>query len=574
MSLNSIPGKLLNLVFVVLIVIITRLLFILHNVCTIFLLTPIEVIVACLRPFCPPSVFRDWEITGNGEHESVSQSNFTGTVTSDVIHDESTKDHCLCASCMRARLYKEHRSVSENIIEDDSEKFSRSQLPTGVEILSPNSHGNEFYPGSVSSSSSSSTGNIGKKFRNYIRINSGHTKTQDRLRQLDFRRGLTKLQQKSGSITPVSPKNTITAVTKPHRRAFSVPFESQTQHLVENTNEGTHEANSQRQRKQRQNKSAQQKHSRHHKTFGKKGNANGSNKRSLSPMIGDIARRPISPDSNGDELFVSPRAYRALSPTSSDITGTRFTRLFQFQGSKVKLLERQQMLSPSDGEDAVPELAMETHRHYHTTKSHHISTSTLNYQLNALFRNNSSESLVPKINIQSSPDITSNTDMPDANKSTLRSNGSGAMLPTSFSEVTLNKLNKLQVTKFKPGSLSASASPAGSLMSCPSLSGHASVSREADSLLLSPADGDAEPASASSTKQRNVRNIFRKKANRSPRSSPLQQNKSIHNRSLLGNSSSHTTRDNIQLKKADFSDTSDSPHSFRNDANISAISRT
>ncbi|KAK9379530.1 uncharacterized protein V2V93DRAFT_372986 [Kockiozyma suomiensis] len=43
------------------IVILTRLAVLLHNICTVFLLAPIELVIALLRPLCPPSVFRDWE---------------------------------------------------------------------------------------------------------------------------------------------------------------------------------------------------------------------------------------------------------------------------------------------------------------------------------------------------------------------------------------------------------------------------------------------------------------------------------------------------------------------------------
>ncbi|KAK9447732.1 uncharacterized protein V1518DRAFT_420258 [Limtongia smithiae] len=43
-----------------------RIFLLLHNICTIFILSPIEIVISILRPFCPPSAFRDWEVAPEG----------------------------------------------------------------------------------------------------------------------------------------------------------------------------------------------------------------------------------------------------------------------------------------------------------------------------------------------------------------------------------------------------------------------------------------------------------------------------------------------------------------------------
>ncbi|KAK9467832.1 hypothetical protein V1512DRAFT_260176 [Lipomyces arxii] len=51
----------LDTVALAIIVTLTRSCILLHNVCTLCFLTPLELAVSFLRPLCPPSVFRDWQ---------------------------------------------------------------------------------------------------------------------------------------------------------------------------------------------------------------------------------------------------------------------------------------------------------------------------------------------------------------------------------------------------------------------------------------------------------------------------------------------------------------------------------
>ncbi|KAK7208186.1 hypothetical protein BZA70DRAFT_273112 [Myxozyma melibiosi] len=56
------------------IVSVTRLFLLLHNICTIFILTPLELAIALLRPLCPPSVFKTPESEREADDEQVDES--------------------------------------------------------------------------------------------------------------------------------------------------------------------------------------------------------------------------------------------------------------------------------------------------------------------------------------------------------------------------------------------------------------------------------------------------------------------------------------------------------------------
>ncbi|KAK9376246.1 uncharacterized protein V1513DRAFT_439736 [Lipomyces chichibuensis] len=350
--------SMLTAIWLLFIVTLTRFFFLLHNACTICILTPIEVVVACLRPLCPPSVFRDWETARDDDClELVGrvENHSDGNVTHDVNAGE-----CECNACSRARLYQEHRSVSQEISVGPEVAKCHLSLPVKVttQKLDDMSDANSP-PGSLISSVSSS--NI-SRLRNYLRPNGNpavRNRTHEKLHEIDLRRRLYKLQKSSAAETA-----DITFVSRdiPAYRAVSLPLDFDT--TIQSD--------------------------------------------FLSPDIGTgPLSREVSKDASYESIILedSKAPARPSSPSSSDMSSySRLMRIFQFQRTRVRLTENRIARYGSRIPDASRTSA----------QSRGLSAAILSYRLNAMLRNRSNDSLVLARIEEQSPDQSSAESIPSS----------------------------------------------------------------------------------------------------------------------------------------------------------------
>ncbi|KAK9325758.1 hypothetical protein V1517DRAFT_268907 [Lipomyces orientalis] len=348
--------RMITTIWLLFIVTLTRFFFLLHNACTICILTPIEVIVACLRPLCPPSVFRDWEIAKDDDGiqlaDRVEKRSDVG-----ATHGENPDGGCACRACLRARLYREHRSVSQEI----SGKYfvclfgseiakCHMSLPvkTTVQKLDDISDANSPTGSLVSSASS---GNM-SRLRNYLKPSGNlgiRNRSHEKLHETDLRRRLYKMQK---STTAEISDMTIVSRETPSHRALSLPLEPdstiQSSFLSPDVGTGPHS---------------------------REGSKNASYE---SISLEDNNRAPARP---------------STPSISSDLSSnSRLMRIFQFQRTKVRLTEHRLARYRSRIPDSSRRPA----------QSHGLSATVLNYRLNAMLRNGSNESLrLPRIEEQS-----------------------------------------------------------------------------------------------------------------------------------------------------------------------------
>ncbi|KAK9487299.1 hypothetical protein V1527DRAFT_461205 [Lipomyces starkeyi] len=344
--------NMLTTIWLLFIVTLTRFFFLLHNACTICILTPIEVVVACLRPLCPPSVFRDWE-TARDDDCLELVGRVENRSDGGVTHDENAGE-CVCNTCSRARLYQEHRSVSQDIsVGPEIAKYHLS-LPVKMttQKLDDTSDANSP-PGSLASSASST--NI-SRLRNYLRPNGNpgvRNKSHEKLHETDLRRRLYKLQKYSAAET-----SNITVVTRdiPAYRALSLPLD------LDSTIQSDF----------------------------------------LSPDIGTGPRlsREGSKNASYESIILEDNKApaRPSSPTSSDMSSySRLMRIFQFQRTRVRLTEHRIARYSSRIPDASRTPA----------QSRGLSAAILSYRLNAMLRDSSNDSLVLARIDEQSPDRSS-----------------------------------------------------------------------------------------------------------------------------------------------------------------------
>ncbi|KAK9365739.1 hypothetical protein V1509DRAFT_632341 [Lipomyces kononenkoae] len=352
--------RMMTTIWLLFIVTLTRFFFLLHNACTIGILTPIEVIVACLRPLCPPSVFRDWE-TAKGDDclelaEKIVEKRSDGGLT----HDECANG-CVCSTCVQARLYQEHRSVSQDItgkylfstissltvpltqllVRQKPAKYQLS-LPVRIVTQKPDDASDANSPsGSVVSSASSSNMS---RLRNYLRPNGNvgtvRNRSHEGLHETDLRRRLYKLQNKSN---PAETSDTIVVSkeTSAYRRISSpLGLDTTIQSDVVSPNVGT-------------------------RPHSREDSKNGSYE-SVLCQDSKAPARPSTPSSSG------------MSSSYS-----RLMRIFQFQRTKVRLTEQHIARYRSRIADASCTPA----------QTQGLSAAILSYRLNAMLRDSSEDSL-------------------------------------------------------------------------------------------------------------------------------------------------------------------------------------
>ncbi|KAK9492471.1 hypothetical protein V1508DRAFT_418486 [Lipomyces doorenjongii] len=343
--------SMLTTIWLLFIVTLTRFFFLLHNACTICILTPIEVVVACLRPLCPPSVFRDWE-TARDDDCLELVGRVENRSDGGVTHDENAGE-CICNTCSRARLYQEHRSVSQAI--SVGPEIAKYQLSLPVKMttqkVDDTSDANSP-PGSLVSSASSS--NI-SRLRNYLRPNGNpgvRNKSHEKLHGTDLRRRLYKLQKSTPTET-----SDMTVVSRdiPAYRALSLPLD------VDTTIQSD----------------------------------------LLSP---DIGTGPLSREGSKNASYESiilednKAPARPSSPSSSDMSSySRLMHIFQFQRTRVRLTEHRVARYRSRIPDASRTPA----------QSRGLSAAILSYRLNAMLRDSSNDSLVLARIDQQSPERSS-----------------------------------------------------------------------------------------------------------------------------------------------------------------------
>ncbi|KAK9345506.1 hypothetical protein V1522DRAFT_407333 [Lipomyces starkeyi] len=344
--------SMLTTIWLLFIVTLTRFFFLLHNACTICILTPIEVVVACLRPLCPPSVFRDWE-TARDDDCLELVGRVENRSDGGVTHDENAGE-CVCNTCSRARLYREHRSVSQEIsVGPEIAKYHLS-LPVKMttQKLDDTSDANSP-PGSLASSASST--NI-SRLRNYLRPNGNpgvRNRSHEKLHETDLRRRLYKLQKYTAAET-----SDITVVSRdiPAYRALSLPLD------LDSTIQSDF----------------------------------------LSPDIGTGPRlsREGSKNASYESIILEDNKApaRPSSPTSSSMSSySRLMRIFQFQRTRVRLTEHRIARYRSRIPDASRTPA----------QSRGLSAAILSYRLNAMLRDSSNDSLVLARIDEQSPDRSS-----------------------------------------------------------------------------------------------------------------------------------------------------------------------
>ncbi|KAK9388252.1 hypothetical protein V1515DRAFT_598237 [Lipomyces mesembrius] len=330
--------SMLTTIWLLFIVTLTRFFFLLHNACTICILTPIEVVVACLRPLCPPSVFRDWE-TARDDDCLELVGRVENRSDGGVTHGENAGE-CVCNTCSRARLYQEHRSVSQAI--SVGPEIAKYQLSLPVKMttqkLDDMSDANSP-PGSLISSASSS--NI-SRLRNYLRPNGNpgvRNRSHEKLHETDLRRRLYKLQKSTP--TEISDM-TVVSRDIPAYRAPSLPLDLDTSIQSD----------------------------------------------SSSPDIGTgpLSREGSKNASYESIIFENNKApARPSSPSSSDMSSySRLMRIFQFQRTRVRLTEHRVARYRSRIPDASCTPA----------QSRGLSAAILSYRLNAMLRDSSNDSLV------------------------------------------------------------------------------------------------------------------------------------------------------------------------------------
>ncbi|KAK9237865.1 hypothetical protein V1525DRAFT_402699 [Lipomyces kononenkoae] len=347
--------RMITTIWLLFIVTLTRFFFLLHNACTICILTPIEVIVACLRPLCPPSVFRDWETAKDDDCLELAdrvEKRSDGGVT----HDECANE-CVCSTCVQTRLYQEHRSVSQDIsgkylvsiisfltvltqqaVGPELAKYQLS-LPVRIVTLKPDDTSDANSPsGSIVSSASSSNMS---RLRNYFRPNGTVTvrnRSHEKLHETDLRRRLYKLQKSNPtetSDTIVVSKDTLACRTV----SSPVGLDTTVQSSALSPNVGTRP------------------HSRED-----------SKNASYESVVCEENRAPARPS----------------SPSSSGTSSySRLMRIFQFQRTKVRLTEQHIARYRSRISD-VPRVP---------TQTQGLSAAILSYRLNAVLRDSSDDSL-------------------------------------------------------------------------------------------------------------------------------------------------------------------------------------
>ncbi|KAJ8097819.1 hypothetical protein POJ06DRAFT_260205 [Lipomyces tetrasporus] len=337
--------RMITTIWLLFIVTLTRFFFLLHNACTICILTPIEVIVACLRPLCPPSVFRDWEIAKDDDGIQLADR-VENRSDMGATHDENSDEGCACSACLRARLYREHRSVSQEISE-----IAKCQISLPVKITTQKfddiSDANSPTGSLVSSASS---GNM-SRLRNYLKASGNlgiRNRSHEKLHETDLRRRLYRMQK---STTAEISDMTVVSRETPAHRALSLPLEPdstiQSSFLGPDVGTGPHS---------------------------REGSKNASYE-SISLEDNRAPARPSTPS------------------VSSDLSShSRLMRIFQFQRTKVRLTEHRLARYRSRIPDSSSRPA----------QSHGLSATVLNYRLNAMLRNGSNESLgLPRIDEQS-----------------------------------------------------------------------------------------------------------------------------------------------------------------------------